>query len=251
MIRIKLKEALDDRNMNMMDLHRMTGIAQNSLSLFANQKTKGIQYDTLEKILTALNCNVEDIIEFVSPPLLIFVNLVEINKENIIVDLVIKWQEEVKGTLTKKKYIEEHEDISRVEFKTTYTIIDKNIYIHFILSKIKNEFQTKLLNNLFKRAVSEKKYPFLQHFYSYLIADRMMDQLDVVFDKKIPSDYEMFFLVSWEYIMPKSDTNYPTSFNVPFIKHDVLMDSLKKTKYFKSKFYINLGTAIEVVIPKD
>lgn len=62
-IEVRLKSVLDEKNMNMMDLHRMTGIAQNSLSLFANQKTKGVQYDTLSKLTDVLNVDVSDLIQ--------------------------------------------------------------------------------------------------------------------------------------------------------------------------------------------
>jgi putative transcriptional regulator len=51
--------------MKMSELSRETGIAKNALSDLYHEKTKGIQFDTLEKICAALNCTVADLLEYV------------------------------------------------------------------------------------------------------------------------------------------------------------------------------------------
>lgn len=65
MIKINLKNILRDRKITMLELHQMTGISQNTLSLFANQKSSGVQYPTIEKIVRALNVEVGELIEHV------------------------------------------------------------------------------------------------------------------------------------------------------------------------------------------
>jgi len=51
--------------MKMSELSRETGIAKNALSDLYHEKTKGIQFDTLQKICAALNCTVADLLEYV------------------------------------------------------------------------------------------------------------------------------------------------------------------------------------------
>lgn len=62
MFEIKLKEILDRKNMSMARLHELTGISQNTLGLIANGKNKGIQFETLDKIIDALNIELKDIL---------------------------------------------------------------------------------------------------------------------------------------------------------------------------------------------
>jgi putative transcriptional regulator len=65
MIRIHLGRLLGERKMKMSQLSEQTGISKNSLSDLYHEKTKGIQFDTLEKICAALNCTIADLMEYV------------------------------------------------------------------------------------------------------------------------------------------------------------------------------------------
>ena len=47
----------------MTELHELTGISQNNLSLMANGKSNGIQYNTLDKILLATNTTIDELLE--------------------------------------------------------------------------------------------------------------------------------------------------------------------------------------------
>jgi DNA-binding Xre family transcriptional regulator len=49
--------------MTMTELHEITGISQNALSLISNGKSNGIQFNTLDKILEATNSKIEELIE--------------------------------------------------------------------------------------------------------------------------------------------------------------------------------------------
>jgi putative transcriptional regulator len=65
MIRIHLGRLLGERKLKMSQLSQQTGISKNALSDLYYEKTKGIQFDTLEKICAALNCTVADLLEYV------------------------------------------------------------------------------------------------------------------------------------------------------------------------------------------
>lgn len=65
MIKVNLKKILHEKNMTMTQLHQITGMPLNTLSLFATHKTKGVQYSTLEKIISVLDVTVGELIEVV------------------------------------------------------------------------------------------------------------------------------------------------------------------------------------------
>lgn len=85
LIKINLKSLLKQRGMTMTQLHEKTGITQNALSLFANSKSNGVQYTTLEKIVKALDCSMDDLFSIVNATFDVYVELVSVKgniKEN-------------------------------------------------------------------------------------------------------------------------------------------------------------------------
>lgn len=64
----------------MTELHQLTGISQNTLSLFANHKNVGVQYATLNRIVKALDINLADLIEFTNEIYSIEVSIVNKSK---------------------------------------------------------------------------------------------------------------------------------------------------------------------------
>lgn len=64
MIEIKLRENLAKKNKTMADLNKETGISKNALSQLANGVSKGIQFNTLEKILDNLEVPIQDLIVY-------------------------------------------------------------------------------------------------------------------------------------------------------------------------------------------
>lgn len=64
MIEIKLRENLAKKNKTMADLNKETGISKNALSQLANGISKGIQFNTLEKILSNLDIPIQDLIVY-------------------------------------------------------------------------------------------------------------------------------------------------------------------------------------------
>ena len=65
MIKINLDKVLDKKGKSMYWLSKQTGISQYSISKIVKNKTSGIQFDTLEKICIALDCNISDVLEII------------------------------------------------------------------------------------------------------------------------------------------------------------------------------------------
>lgn len=62
MIKFNLKKVMKEKKVTLKELSRDTGLSINTLSLLSTGKSKGIQFDTLEKIVQILDCNVKDLI---------------------------------------------------------------------------------------------------------------------------------------------------------------------------------------------
>ena len=65
MIVINLDVMMAKRKMSLNELSEKVGITLANLSVLKNNKAKAIRFSTLEAICRALDCRVEDIIEFV------------------------------------------------------------------------------------------------------------------------------------------------------------------------------------------
>ncbi len=65
MIVINLDVMMAKRKMSLNELSEKVGITLANLSILKNNKAKAIRFSTLEAICEALDCKVEDIIEYV------------------------------------------------------------------------------------------------------------------------------------------------------------------------------------------
>ena len=65
MIQINLDVMMARRKMSLNELSEKVGITLANLSILKNNKAKAIRFSTLDAICKALDCNVEDIIEYV------------------------------------------------------------------------------------------------------------------------------------------------------------------------------------------
>ena len=65
MIRINLDVMMAKRKMSLNELSEKVGITLANLSVLKNNKAKAIRFSTLDAICKALDCKVEDIIEYV------------------------------------------------------------------------------------------------------------------------------------------------------------------------------------------
>lgn len=66
MIVINLDVMMAKRKMSLNELSEKVGITLANLSILKNNKAKAIRFSTLDAICKALDCRVEDIIEFVN-----------------------------------------------------------------------------------------------------------------------------------------------------------------------------------------
>lgn len=64
-IQCKLSTILGERRIKMAELVRMTGVSKTTINAMYHDKVKKIDYGVLDRICTALECQVGDIIQFV------------------------------------------------------------------------------------------------------------------------------------------------------------------------------------------
>ncbi len=64
-IRNRLSRLLGDQRIRASELSRKTGISKNALSKLYNERSKGIEFETLNKLCKALKCSVGDLLEYV------------------------------------------------------------------------------------------------------------------------------------------------------------------------------------------
>ena len=61
---LRLDRVMADRKMGLNELSEKVGITLANLSILKNNKAKAIRFSTLDAICRALDCRVEDILEF-------------------------------------------------------------------------------------------------------------------------------------------------------------------------------------------
>lgn len=66
MIKNRLSIILGEQRMRVSELSKLTGISQNALNKIYHNKTKGIDFDTLDKLCSILQCNSQELFEFIS-----------------------------------------------------------------------------------------------------------------------------------------------------------------------------------------
>ena len=66
MIRIKLSEVLGRKKMTRKRLSELTNIRPNTIGDLYNEKVRKIDIDTLDRICTVLECDINDILEYQS-----------------------------------------------------------------------------------------------------------------------------------------------------------------------------------------
>ena len=64
MITVNLDVMMAKRKMSLNELSEKVGITLSNLSILKNNKAKAIRFSTLDAICKALDCSVEDIIEY-------------------------------------------------------------------------------------------------------------------------------------------------------------------------------------------
>lgn len=64
-IKFRLDEIMEEENLTIQDVHEMTEISRNTISQMINKKPKGIQFDTLDKLVSSLDVEVSSLIKHI------------------------------------------------------------------------------------------------------------------------------------------------------------------------------------------
>jgi len=65
MIKNNLSILMGIKKMKIAELKQLTGLSYNTIASIYYDKTKGIDYETLDKICWALDCNTQQLLEYV------------------------------------------------------------------------------------------------------------------------------------------------------------------------------------------
>lgn len=65
MIMNKLSEVMGRQRLKISDVVKMTGLARNTVAELYHGRARQVHFETLDKLCTALNCKLEEIIEYV------------------------------------------------------------------------------------------------------------------------------------------------------------------------------------------
>jgi putative transcriptional regulator len=61
----RLREFLDAKSLSQSDAQRLTGLAYSTINEMCNNRTRRIDFDTIDVICSALGCSVAELIEYV------------------------------------------------------------------------------------------------------------------------------------------------------------------------------------------
>lgn len=64
--RFRLRELLDSKGLTQTDAQRLTGLAYSTVNEMCNNRTRRIDFDTIDLLCSALDCSVSDLIEYVA-----------------------------------------------------------------------------------------------------------------------------------------------------------------------------------------
>lgn len=77
MIRSNLKSVMNNKKITAQEIHNRTGISRNTLRLLTLNKSKGIQFDTLDELLNVLDCSIEDLFIHIPGDLKVSIDFIE------------------------------------------------------------------------------------------------------------------------------------------------------------------------------
>jgi len=64
-IKCNLSRILGEKKMKMSELAQLSGVSKTTILSLYHEKAKGVTFEVLEKIGTALDCEVSDLLEFI------------------------------------------------------------------------------------------------------------------------------------------------------------------------------------------
>ncbi|MEY2369574.1 helix-turn-helix domain-containing protein [Lysinibacillus capsici] len=218
MIKINLRSILKERGIKLTDLSKITGISLKALSAFQNQKTDGVQYNTLDKISAALDLEIGEIIRHVQ---LIF---------KMEIALILE-------TLSNSKYIYKAELILTDNFDNTYissTSFKISLNKDDELSKLevtilqfdRTNLPLLLNNQITKEFTGETNAEFL-YIVSHLIVQELMS-IDTLKDFNIQDTV----IVSWKNLIP--------AFIIENVNLDTIQSENERITFIEREHKVNL-----------
>src|SRR5699024_360868 len=184
--------------MTLRQLHRESGVSLNNLSLIANNKAKGIQYDTLGRILSALDCKVEDILEFIPESISFYAKVNDISESSVKVEFIIT---DIDNDFVNQANDAKEHAVDRLELKFNYDVKEtsKYVFVRLIYREILKDFTNKKYNNIFLKESTSEMYDVNKikrkyQVFSSVIAHAVLSDL---IDKKIVEDSKIAFHMSW------------------------------------------------------
>lgn len=65
-IKSRLSILMGEKRYNIQDVYEKTGLSRSTVARLYHDKTQRVDYDTLDKLCALFDCNVSEIIEFIS-----------------------------------------------------------------------------------------------------------------------------------------------------------------------------------------
>ncbi|MGX7058371.1 helix-turn-helix domain-containing protein [Vagococcus humatus] len=208
MINITLKKILKDQGKTMTWLHEKTGISKNTLSLMANNTSKGIQFDTLEKICTHLKITPNDLIEIQPDKWFVYGQTSPIKMDNG-ADLFI-----IRVFTERNLTVANLDDGTTVEI-SSYPPLDYQVYC--FVTKTKSEYKVIITTkdaDVFNNYADDTEHSFEDNskFFNELKEDEqnvlIKDIYNFLFSSLIPYDEQIKFADIRVRMSLDSDWNY-------------------------------------------
>lgn len=191
----------------MTELHKKTGISQNALSLLANGKSNGIQFNTLEKIIIITNSSIEDLLQYVGEQYTISVRSVAIDPIMGVPDIYD--YEIIARDLENIKYS------ATLSFRISTEILNNRKIILISYAKRSGAFSNQLLNDFFFTAHNKGMLKVV----SFLVATDLFLKLEIH-----DSPLNSMVIFTWFGFTPSEKGELMFSLPVDVINGNVLPD---------------------------
>lgn len=196
LIKVNLKQLLKKKGMTMTELHELTGITQNTLSLMANGKSNGIQFNTLDKILKATNSNINDLLEQTGELYELFVQREEEKlKEDDLLYFTYR--------LIARKNQNDESNI-KIHFFLKHYSIDNRKFVHIVYDKheLLDSFDELLIDNIFHPTDESDILVPLSYLFAFdMIHHIQLESLSLnslilfTWDGFVPLDYQEIYIL--------------------------------------------------------
>lgn len=146
MIELKLKKLMRNRNLTIQDIFEKTNISRNTISQMINKEPKGIQFDTLEKIIKAYDLQITDLLEYVDDsPAEIYLECDGIIQEDLFEDVFGDEENNVKYISSIEALIPFKLHVKNVELNV---IIPAEMKLNLSIAIVETDINVKVLEKV-------------------------------------------------------------------------------------------------------